>query len=1208
MMALTGCEGLGTKASPAAVKGPAVEGKARGGQQPVVGASIQLYAVGTSGTGSDATALLSAPVQTNASGGFSIPGGYTCPSADTPVYLVASGGNPGFSVAVRNAALNLMAAAGACGSIGNISPLAVNEVTTVASVWALAPFMRSMTAVGAAESDQARLADAFSIVPQLANLQTGLSPGPAAPQGATVPVSKVNTLGNLLTLCVNSMGDAAGDSKGCASLLTTAPSQGQSTAPTEIIAAALQIARHPTTNVAQLFDIAPPVAAFQPALSTPPVDWTLPITVPVNTPVISPAGGAFIGTQIVTMSSATPRAVVHYTLDGSTPSGLSTVYTGPVTLTASAVVRAVATLGTETSSALSAAFVRTSGPASKLEYSAQPTNSTPGAVLNPAVMVKIEDANGSLVNNATTPVTLSLLANGNAGALTGTVTVNAVNGLAVFDQVGVDGPGAGYQLQASSSGLGAVVSNSFAVNPPGSAAVFAPLPITGCNSAYDKFYGEEPGVIAFWPLCEGGVNPNLSDPVGEWNFIQGSSMFGGATLYGGKPGPVPDGETAVQVIESDQKAEFQGMSINKNAGTLATWTNNGGAYFPMYVEYVGAVNKASNVAIQTLTSVKGLCYLAELTNSAGQVFTATQCGYAINTWHRVAMTWGGGQLSLYVDGALKATSPYTGTLDDTVFYYQLFPGCCWTGAQTTLAKALIANQAWSAAQVAQDYAPVFLTAPTGGLLVSTQQLGTVHQGVLGYGDVNLDISNPGAVSAMNAGLAAAGMKTVRYAGGLGGTWADLVDWRHGSTQCDTNAPNGPVAATNLATGDILDNYMTRVAQPAGLDVIYTVNYGTNAPLCNAGGDPAVNAGSLASYIKAKGYPVHKYEIGNEEFAYGSAVDMHPNPYLQNMGEGMSTYPQYEPAFYDAIKAVDPAAVVAIPGAGPGAYNAEVNYWYPAMAQGKYDAIVFHPYPVHDFITDSSTLYPERSGSNTSSMRAALLPFQTMLLNFGKPADALWLTEWDGEAGGNMWSKQTLGAAEPLFAAMSLGQFMEAGIPYATWWAQGGVNVCSTYNMDYYGEAAYAWYECGSPFLVYTQPNALSGEMPVGFKPADLTPAARAFQILSQSGFVSEGEHMLRTRVDDANAPWLAAYAATHGGSYAVILINRDRDQAHTVPVQLGGKSAGSAVTQWTYGRAQYDQTYYHNWSVGPVQNTAGAWSGTYAATLPAWSINVLVFQ
>jgi len=42
-------------------------------------------------------------------------------------------------------------------------------------------------------------------------------------------------------------------------------------------------------------------------------------------------------------------------------------------------------------------------------------------------------------------------------------------------------------------------------------------------------------------------------------------------------------------------------------------------------------------------------------------------------------------------------------------------------------------------------------------------------------------------------------------------------------------------------------------------------------------------------------------------------------------------------------------------------------------------------------------------------------------------------------------------------------------------------------------------------------------------------------------------------------------------------------------------------------RGQYDRSRDGDWSAAPVQSTQGAWTNTYQATSPPWSVNVLVF-
>jgi Concanavalin A-like lectin/glucanases superfamily len=726
-----------------------------------------------------------------------------------------------------------------------------------------------------------------------------------------------------------------------------------------------------------------------------------------------------------------------------------------------------------------------------------------------------------------------------------------------------------------------------------------------CQSMYDSFYENEPGVYAYWPLCEARVEELGLDYLGAWPLAHGFTKGDG--IRGGVVGPVDDNETAAQTLDASSKLEQQGIFLNKHAGTLAMWLNASATNYPVAAESMSAIGGKSRVAIEALqrSGRTGICFRGTLDITNGDSFHAEDCVFRSDTWYRVVLTWNGTKLALYVNGAPRASAAYDGLLDDAVYYYQLFPGCCNTGKQMSIAKALISNRAWTTAEVADDFKPVLSSPPSGGILVLSQKLGTIHKDVLGYIDNNQDLS-PAPLAALKDGLKAIGVMALRY---TGGGFADADDWHASGVDC-TAIPGATNPARTRQTTNRLDHYLEAVANPLNLDVDLTVNYGSNPPDCNQGGNPDRNGSDLVNFVnREKNYAIKRWEIGNEQYAYGGPnIDLHPNPYFRTQGHGPSTYTQYEPAFYKAMKSADPGIQIAVPSAGPNpGYDTLVQYQLPLLKQAMFDALVLHSYPLIDPITDGTTLYPDRVAAGTQ-IRGTLLSLQTQLLNAGKPANAIWVTEWNAEVEGNRWSKQSVGAVMPLFAATQIAEYMQAGVEFASWQAQGETDVCSTYNYDPHGESAYSWWDgCGDTALVYTGRIPNVGEAQVGLKPGDLTPVSRGFQILSQSGFVSEGESMLRVEIDRTGAPWLAAYAATHRGRYAVLLINRDRDSAHKIPVKFVDTIEGARIDMWSYGKEQYDRSRDGDWEEGPVTHHFEASHDTSEVVIPPWSVNVLVF-
>ena len=238
------------------------------GNNPVAGATIQLYAVGDAGDGSASTPLLTTTELTDSKGRFDL-GPYTCPSPSTDVYLTATGGNPGLQAGQTNPDIAIMVALGPCVNLTSNTYVDASEVSTVAAAYALAPFMRSYTQVGSGQLDTQLVHDAFTLAGEMVNTSNGVIPGTGVPNGQTVPIQKINALANIVSACVNSPGGVAGDGSTCGYLLTLATPAGGA-APKDIVGALLNIANNPTAQVVPLYVLSPPIAPFEPTLPSAP--------------------------------------------------------------------------------------------------------------------------------------------------------------------------------------------------------------------------------------------------------------------------------------------------------------------------------------------------------------------------------------------------------------------------------------------------------------------------------------------------------------------------------------------------------------------------------------------------------------------------------------------------------------------------------------------------------------------------------------------------------------------------------------------------------------------------------------------------------------------------------------------------------------------------------------------------------------------------
>ncbi len=345
-LVLAGCAGMPaiTTSNTDSIPGTVLHGSVHGGQNPIVGAHVYLYAINTTGYGGPGIAASTTNasvsllhtgtgttqdgsghyyVTTDQSGNFTITGDYTCPSSYPHTYFYASGGDPGLGSGV-NTAITLTAPAQACNTSASTD---INEVSTIATAYAYAGYASDPLHISSSNTLLAAtgLTNAANTLANLEdiNMSSALATTPGG--NGTVPQTEINTLANILAACVNSTGPT---STQCSTLFSNATNNGVDAPDTAT--AALNIAHNPgpsSTVVGNLFGLQTADSPFQSGLTSAPNDFTIAISYTgggLNSPVplaIDAAGDVWVGNTASGANSVSEFSPLGAVVSGSPFSG-----------------------------------------------------------------------------------------------------------------------------------------------------------------------------------------------------------------------------------------------------------------------------------------------------------------------------------------------------------------------------------------------------------------------------------------------------------------------------------------------------------------------------------------------------------------------------------------------------------------------------------------------------------------------------------------------------------------------------------------------------------------------------------------------------------------------------------------------------------------------------------------------------------------------
>ena len=221
-------------------------------------------------------------------------------------------------------------------------------------------------------------------------------------------------------------------------------------------------------------------------------------------------------------------------------------------------------------SATTGSFTVGAAAASQLAFSQQPTGTVVNLAIAPAITVDVEDQFGNVVTTDSSDVSLATASG--PGALSGTTTVAAANGVATFSDVTIATAGT-YTIQATDGSLTSATSNSFNI---------------ALAVATKVVFTQQPTDVTAGNVISPAITVSAEDSNGNLATTNSSNVTlsiatGSGTLLGTVTAPVVNGV-----------ATFNNISLDK-AGTYTLQATDSGL--------TGATSTSFTVAPGTATQI-----------------------------------------------------------------------------------------------------------------------------------------------------------------------------------------------------------------------------------------------------------------------------------------------------------------------------------------------------------------------------------------------------------------------------------------------------------------------------------------------------------------------------------------------------------------------------------------------------------------------------
>jgi hypothetical protein len=256
--------------------------------------------------------------------------------------------------------------------------------------------------------------------------------------------------------------------------------------------------------------------------------------------------------------------------------------------------------------------INTQSSPAQLVFGQQPSNVLVSGTIAPSITVNVEDAKGHVVTSDNSNVTLSIATASNATAtLGGTLTVNAVNGVATFSDLSLAMPGT-YTLEASDAGLTIAFSNAFTVG-----ASTLPFIDEGPLRLMGSFQSQGGSIFVANGTIQLGLKPTGNEAFKPLINVDGQVSLSATTITAsgtidsdiGNVGPllfqgsftVPVGQAVASVTDTDPAGSIKIAGLPMNVNSLSLVNPNGGSTTGSDIKLSGIVALPSPLNLVTLT-------------------------------------------------------------------------------------------------------------------------------------------------------------------------------------------------------------------------------------------------------------------------------------------------------------------------------------------------------------------------------------------------------------------------------------------------------------------------------------------------------------------------------------------------------------------------------------------------------------------------------